>query len=83
MRGLEKLIACTRVRAFMGSRCVEWMCFKRDRASFQGGGNHASSGAVSPGTRKGPTAQHRRPVPLHVGEPPRHQTMALQAWERG
>ncbi len=26
--------------------------------------------AVKPGTRKGPTAQHRRPVPLHVGNRP-------------
>ena len=36
--------------------------------------------AVGPGTRKGPTALPDRPVPLQVGEPPRHQATA---WEQG
>jgi len=38
---------------------------------------------VKPGTRKGPTAQHRHPVPLHVGEPPCQQATARRAWRRG
>jgi len=39
--------------------------------------------AVRPGTRKGPTAPPGRPVPLHVGEPPRHQATAQRAGSGG
>src|SRR6266699_1972143 len=36
-----------------------------------------------PGTRQGPTAPPDHPVPLQVGEPPRHQATARRGRSRG
>jgi hypothetical protein len=60
-----------------------WPPVPGDRVARVGQIAWANGTVPTPGTHKGPTAQHRHPVPLHVGDPPRHQATVRRGWERG